>query len=187
MASSSNGASKMRPDFPASAVSVHGDKDYVLDSCHVIAAPLNRHLRRYQRQGVKFLYRRCFSTSSSSNHDSVKQTEDKFWFWFSFPNDQTQAVFLSLQSGAILADDMGLGKTVQVIGLISALLKRTHVAEYDLAACRRVRFGSGEDGGERGGRAAAGMFLIVCPASVLRNWEQEFETWGYFVLAKYYK
>ena len=83
MFSSSNGASKMRPDFPGSAVSAHGDKDYVLDSCHVIAAPLNRHLRRYQRQGVKFLYRRCFSTSSSSNHDSVKQTDDKFWWIFS--------------------------------------------------------------------------------------------------------
>ena len=36
-----------------------------------------------------------------------------------------------------MADDMGLGKTVQVIGLISALLKRTQYAEHDLAACRR--------------------------------------------------
>ena len=78
MFSSSSRACTTRPDFPGSAVSAHGDKDYVLDSCHVIAAPLNRHLRRYQRQGVKFLYRRCFSTSSSSNHDSVKQTDDKF-------------------------------------------------------------------------------------------------------------
>ena len=83
MISSSSRACTTRPDFPASAVSAHGDKDYVLDSCHVIAAPLNRHLRRYQRQGVKFLYRRCFSTSSSSNHESVKQTDDKFWWIFS--------------------------------------------------------------------------------------------------------
>ena len=81
---------------------------------------------------------------------------------------------------------MGLGKTVQVIGLISALLKRSQVAEDDLAACRRVRFGSDEDNVDQR-RAAAGMFLIVCPASVLRNWEQELETWGYFVHAKYYK
>ena len=76
--SSSSRACTTRPNFPAAAGSAHGDKDYVLDSCHVIAAPLNRHLRRYQRQGVKFLYRRCFSTSSSSNHDSVKQTDDTF-------------------------------------------------------------------------------------------------------------
>ena len=52
-----------------------------------------------------------------------------------------------------------------------------------------MRFGSSEDGGGSSDRKrfAAGMFLIVCPASVLRNWEQEFERWGYFVLAKYYK
>ena len=57
---------------------------------------------------------------------------------------------------------------------------------------RRVRFGSSDDVGVGGSssdqkRFAVGMFLIVCPASVLRNWEQEFERWGYFVLAKYYK
>ena len=75
MSFSSSRAGTTRPDFPASAGSAHGNKDYVLDSCHVIAAPLNRHLRRYQRQGVKFLYRRCFSTPSSSNHESVKRTD----------------------------------------------------------------------------------------------------------------
>ena len=54
------------------------DRDYVLDSCHVIPAPFNRHLRRYQRQGIKFLFRRCFSavphSSPSGSADTVLST-----------------------------------------------------------------------------------------------------------------
>jgi superfamily II DNA or RNA helicase len=143
---SSQQGEEFRPNF-ANTSEESDDRDYILDDCHKIASPVNRQLRHYQRQGIKFLYRRCFSSGDGGG-------------------------------GAILADDMGLGKTIQVIGLLSALLKKTHRAEEDRAACRSVRYSS---------EGTAGMFLIVCPASVLRNWEKEFETWGFFVLGKYYK
>ena len=80
MSSSSRRGATTRPDFPAATANIasnaNADKDYVLDSCHVISAPLNRHLRRYQRQGVKFLYRKCFSPSSSSCHATVMTHDD---------------------------------------------------------------------------------------------------------------
>lgn len=54
--------------------------------------------------------------------------------------------------GGILADDMGLGKTLQVISLLVA-------EQQEMAA------------GERESR----RFLIVCPASLLYNWQKEIE------------
>lgn len=52
--------------------------------------------------------------------------------------------------GGILADDMGLGKTLQVITLLSAIMKEE---EYN---------------------AKEQVSLIVCPASLVYNWESEF-------------
>ena len=55
--------------------------------------------------------------------------------------------------GALLADDMGLGKTVQLIALLIAL--RNHAQSLD----------------ERDG----GPTLLVCPASLVGNWEHELQ------------
>ncbi|KAL2347914.1 hypothetical protein Fmac_001914 [Flemingia macrophylla] len=52
--------------------------------------------------------------------------------------------------GAILADEMGLGKTVQAITYLT-LLKHLH--------------------------NDSGPHLIVCPASILENWERELKRW----------
>ena len=57
--------------------------------------------------------------------------------------------------GAILADDMGLGKTLQSITLIYTLLK-----------CR-----------EKGGQPIAKRAVVVCPCSLVKNWQDEFEKW----------
>jgi SNF2 family DNA or RNA helicase len=54
----------------------------------------------------------------------------------------------NLGLGAVLADSMGLGKTVQVLGLVAS--------QHEAA-----------------GDAKAGPTLLVCPMSVVGNWEQE--------------
>jgi len=55
----------------------------------------------------------------------------------------------NLGLGAVLADSMGLGKTIQVLGLVAS--------QHEAA---------GED-------AKPGPTLLVCPMSVVGNWEQE--------------
>ncbi|MBD7950415.1 DEAD/DEAH box helicase [Oerskovia rustica] len=57
--------------------------------------------------------------------------------------------------GACLADDMGLGKTITLIAL------HLHRSRPDDAAPPQV------------GATATGPTLVVCPASLLGNWEQE--------------
>jgi hypothetical protein len=62
------------------------------------------------------------------------------------------AFLSSLGLGACLADDMGLGKTVQMLALL--------LAERERATDRRRR---------------VGPTLLVCPMSVLGNWQREAE------------
>ncbi|XP_068944110.1 DNA excision repair protein ERCC-6-like 2 isoform X2 [Petaurus breviceps papuanus] len=84
----------------------------------------------------------------------------------------------SLGRGCILGDDMGLGKTVQVISFLAAVLHKKGTREdiennmpefllknmkKDSSACSPKK-----------------MFLIVAPLSVLYNWRDELNTWGYF-------
>lgn len=80
--------------------------------------------------------------------------------------------------GCILGDDMGLGKTVQVISLLAALLHKkgtredieNNMPEFLLRTMKR----------ESSSVTPKKMFLIVAPLSVLYNWKDELDTWGYF-------
>ncbi|XP_077004827.1 DNA excision repair protein ERCC-6-like 2 isoform X2 [Tamandua tetradactyla] len=80
--------------------------------------------------------------------------------------------------GCILGDDMGLGKTVQVISFLAAVLHKkgtredieNNMPEFLLRSMKK----------EPPSCAAKKMFLIVAPLSVLYNWKDELDTWGYF-------
>uniref|UniRef100_A0A8D1SMM3 DNA excision repair protein ERCC-6-like 2 n=1 Tax=Sus scrofa TaxID=9823 RepID=A0A8D1SMM3_PIG len=80
--------------------------------------------------------------------------------------------------GCILGDDMGLGKTVQVISFLAAVLGKkgtredieNNMPEFLLRSMKK----------EAPSSAAKKLFLIVAPLSVLYNWRDELDTWGYF-------
>lgn len=63
--------------------------------------------------------------------------------------------------GGILADDMGLGKTLETISMI--LAEKEH-------AC--------PDAYAHGAEAGFDPVLVVCPASLVFNWQMEFDKWA---------
>ncbi|KAL8130043.1 hypothetical protein V2J09_019198 [Rumex salicifolius] len=69
--------------------------------------------------------------------------------------------------GGILGDDMGLGKTIQTIAFLAAVYAK-----------------DGESGvysaGQENQAVEKGPVLIICPSSVIRNWEDEFSKWANF-------
>ncbi|XP_075583339.1 DNA excision repair protein ERCC-6-like 2 isoform X2 [Pelecanus crispus] len=79
--------------------------------------------------------------------------------------------------GCILGDDMGLGKTVQVISFLAAVLHKkgtredieNNMPEFLLRTMKK-----------ESKRNPKKTFLIVAPLSVLYNWKDELDTWGYF-------
>ena len=58
-------------------------------------------------------------------------------------------------NGCILADDMGLGKTLQSIAVLWTLLKQ----------------------GMEKGKPAVRRAIVVCPTSLVKNWEAEIDKW----------
>ncbi|XP_051875135.1 DNA excision repair protein ERCC-6-like 2 isoform X2 [Pristis pectinata] len=80
-------------------------------------------------------------------------------------------------NGCILGDDMGLGKTVQVISFLAAVLHKTgtredienNMPEFVLKTVRKESKALNDK-----------IFLVIAPLSVLYNWKNELDTWGYF-------
>ncbi|XP_051498890.1 DNA excision repair protein ERCC-6-like 2 isoform X1 [Apus apus] len=79
--------------------------------------------------------------------------------------------------GCILGDDMGLGKTIQVISFLAAVLHKkgtredieNNMPEFLLRTMKKELKCNLKK-----------TFLIVAPLSVLYNWKDELDTWGYF-------
>ncbi|KAG1347415.1 Switch 2 [Cocos nucifera] len=75
--------------------------------------------------------------------------------------------------GGVLGDDMGLGKTIQTIAFLAAVLGK-----------------DAEHGDHRLDRKdhmiKKGPVLVVCPTSVIQNWENEFSEWGDFSVVVYH-
>ncbi|XP_034629143.1 DNA excision repair protein ERCC-6-like 2 isoform X2 [Trachemys scripta elegans] len=82
--------------------------------------------------------------------------------------------------GCILGDDMGLGKTIQVISFLAAVLCKkgtredieNNMPEFLLRTMKKEPT-----------YIPKKTFLIVAPLSVLYNWKDELDTWGYFRVA----
>jgi SNF2 family DNA or RNA helicase len=81
------------------------------------------------------------------------------------------------QTGAILGDDMGLGKTIQVIAFLTVAFGKT-ATNHDAKRMRKVRRCEDDRWYPR--------ILIVCPGTLMRNWEDELEKWGWWDVCRYH-
>lgn len=75
------------------------------------------------------------------------------------------------QRGGILGDDMGLGKTIQVIAFLTAAFGKTG-DERDAKRMRKMRRQHGDRWYPR--------VLLVVPGTLVANWKNELEKWGYW-------
>ncbi|XP_022738344.1 switch 2 [Durio zibethinus] len=75
--------------------------------------------------------------------------------------------------GGVLGDDMGLGKTIQTIAFLAAVYRKDQ--EYgDSKTLKEKQVGP------------KGPVLIICPSSVIHNWECEFSRWATFIVSAYH-
>ncbi|KAH6639568.1 P-loop containing nucleoside triphosphate hydrolase protein [Boeremia exigua] len=81
------------------------------------------------------------------------------------------------QTGAILGDDMGLGKTIQVIAFLTAAFGKT-ATKTDAKCMRKIR----RDGEDRW----YPRVLVVCPGTLMQNWEDELSKWGWWEVYRYH-
>ncbi|KAF1625324.1 DNA excision repair protein ERCC-6-like 2, partial [Eudyptes filholi] len=113
----------------------------------------------------------------SDNGDFIPYTINRYLRDYQREGAQFLYGHYANRRGCILGDDMGLGKTIQVISFLAAVLRKkgtredieNNMPEFLLrtmkkeSKCNRKK-----------------TFLIVAPLSVLYNWKDELDTWGYF-------
>lgn len=75
--------------------------------------------------------------------------------------------------GGVLGDDMGLGKTIQTIAFLSAIFVKDATSGYSRSL-----------NGEQADKERP--VLIICPSSVIQNWENEFSKWASFDVSIYH-
>ncbi|KKY39516.1 putative dna repair protein rad26 [Diaporthe ampelina] len=81
------------------------------------------------------------------------------------------------QTGCVLGDDMGLGKTVQVAAFLVSAFGKTG-DERDAKRLRKM---------SRHGRGRwYPRVLIICPGSLIENWKNELNRWGWWKTALYH-
>lgn len=75
------------------------------------------------------------------------------------------------QKGGILGDDMGLGKTIQVIAFLTVAFGKTGDERDD----KRMRYVRKMDDDRWYPR-----ILLICPSTLMANWETELDRWGWW-------
>ena len=150
-----------RPHFATSVRPSRARRDIVLEySGGVIPACIAQYLRDYQVAGVQFLHQ-----------------------------------MFVYQRGGILGDDMGLGKTVQVAAFLTAAFGKTG-DERDSKRMRKMRRAEatssgdkgkdGDDGDDQTGGRWYPRVLVVCPGSLIQNWRNELQRWGWWHVDLYH-
>ncbi|XP_019230341.1 PREDICTED: switch 2 isoform X2 [Nicotiana attenuata] len=74
--------------------------------------------------------------------------------------------------GGVLGDDMGLGKTIQSIAFLAAVFGKDGDLPESAVSKEHPR--------------TRGPVLIVCPSSLIHNWENEFSKWATFSVCIYH-
>ncbi|NXH47963.1 ER6L2 protein, partial [Dicaeum eximium] len=113
----------------------------------------------------------------SDNGDFIPYTINRYLRDYQREGAQFLYRHYANKRGCILGDDMGLGKTIQVISFLAAVLHKkgtredieNNMPEFLLRTMKKVSDCSPKK-----------TFLIVAPLSVLYNWKDELDTWGYF-------
>ncbi|NXI64481.1 ER6L2 protein, partial [Anseranas semipalmata] len=113
----------------------------------------------------------------SDNGDFIPYTINRYLRDYQREGAQFLYGHYANKRGCILGDDMGLGKTIQVISFLAAVLHKkgtredieNNMPEFLLRTMKKESKYSPKK-----------TFLIVAPLSVLYNWKDELDTWGYF-------
>ncbi|XP_025948239.2 DNA excision repair protein ERCC-6-like 2 isoform X3 [Dromaius novaehollandiae] len=116
----------------------------------------------------------------SDNGDCIPYTINRYLRDYQREGAQFLYGHYANKRGCILGDDMGLGKTIQVISFLAAVLHKkgtredieNNMPEFLLRTVKKELKCSPKK-----------TFLIVAPLSVLYNWKDELDTWGYFKVA----
>ncbi|NWJ06917.1 ER6L2 protein, partial [Crypturellus undulatus] len=116
----------------------------------------------------------------SDNGDCIPYTINRYLRDYQREGAQFLYGHYANKRGCILGDDMGLGKTIQVISFLAAVLHKkgtredieNNMPEFLLRTMKKELKCSPKK-----------TFLIVAPLSVLYNWKDELDTWGYFKVA----
>ncbi|CAN8220152.1 unnamed protein product [Coccothraustes coccothraustes] len=113
----------------------------------------------------------------SDNGDFIPYTINRYLRDYQREGAQFLYRHYANKRGCILGDDMGLGKTIQVISFLAAVLHKkgtrkdieNNMPEFLLRTMKKCSDCNPKK-----------TFLIVAPLSVLYNWKDELDTWGYF-------
>ncbi|XP_025053464.1 DNA excision repair protein ERCC-6-like 2 isoform X4 [Alligator sinensis] len=113
----------------------------------------------------------------SKNGDCIPYTINRYLRDYQREGVQFLYGHYAHKRGCILGDDMGLGKTIQVISFLAAVLHKkgtrkdmeNNMPDFLLRTVKKEPK-----------CVPKKTFLVVAPLSVLYNWRDELDIWGYF-------